>query len=54
MSRSQKKNQVIFGQNHLIFDQAMEKIFGQETSAPPWTKLVPYAYATKHKVYFIK
>ena len=24
----------IFGQNHLIFVQAMEKIFGQETSAP--------------------
>ena len=31
---SGKKNQVIFGQNHLIFVQAMEKIFGQETSVP--------------------
>ena len=30
----QKKNHVIFGQNHLIFGQAMEKIFGQLTSAP--------------------
>ena len=29
-----QKNQVIFGQNHLIFMQAMEKRFGQETSAP--------------------
>ena len=29
------ENQVIFGQNHLIFGQAMEKIFGQLTSAPP-------------------
>ena len=29
-----KKNQVIFGQNHWIFGQAMEKIFGQLTSAP--------------------
>ena len=26
---------VIFGQNHLIFGQALNKIFGQETSAPP-------------------
>ena len=24
-----------FGQNHLIFGQAMENIFGQETSDPP-------------------
>ena len=35
-------------QNHLIFVQAMEKIFGQESfqppPPPPWTKLVPYAY----------
>ena len=29
------ENQEIFGQNHLIFGQAMEKIFGQLTSAPP-------------------
>ena len=28
------KSWVIFGQNHLIFGQAMEKIFGQLTSAP--------------------
>ena len=27
--------QKIFGQNHLIFGQAMDKIFGQLTSAPP-------------------
>ena len=27
--------QVIFRQNHLIFGQALEKIFGQETSGPP-------------------
>ena len=32
--RAKKKNHVIFGQNHLIFGQAMEKIFGQLTSAP--------------------
>ena len=32
---SGKKTQhVIFGQNHLIFGQPMEKIFGQLTSAP--------------------
>ena len=30
-----QKNNVIFGQNHLIFGQAMDKIFGQLTSAPP-------------------
>ena len=29
------KNGVIFGQNHFIFRQAMDKIFGQLTSAPP-------------------
>ena len=28
------ENQVIFGQNHLIFGQVMERIFRQETSAP--------------------
>ena len=28
------KTHVIFGQNHLIFGQAMDKIFGQLTSAP--------------------
>ena len=28
------KKKVIFRQNHFIFEQAMEKIFGQETSAP--------------------
>ena len=31
---------VIVGQNHLIFGQALQKIFGQETLAPQ-TKLVP-------------
>ena len=44
----QKKKQVKFaGQNHLIFGQALEKKFGQETSAPPPppTKPVPYAHA---------
>ena len=30
----QQKNHVIFGKKHLIFGQAMEKIFGQLTSAP--------------------
>ena len=34
---------LIFVQTHLTFGQAMEKIFGQETSASR-TKLVPYAY----------
>ena len=35
-SHFQARNLVIFGQNHLIFVQAMEKkIFGQETSTPP-------------------
>ena len=29
-----QKNQVIFGQNHWIFGQALEKIFRQLTSAP--------------------
>ena len=29
-----RAKKVIFGQNHLIFVQAIEKIFGQETSAP--------------------
>ena len=29
-----KHTQVIFGQIHLIFEQALDKIFGQETSAP--------------------
>ena len=29
------KKQVIFGQNHLIFRQAVEKMSGQETSASP-------------------
>ena len=39
------KKRVIFGQNYLIFGQATEKLFEQETSAPPpRTKLVPYAY----------
>ena len=33
-SHIRAKNQVIFGQNHLIFGQAMEEIFGQLTSAP--------------------
>ena len=33
-SHFRAKNQVIFGQYHLIFVQAMEKIFGQQTSAP--------------------
>ena len=33
-SHIRAKNQVIFGQNHWIFGQAMEKIFGQLTSAP--------------------
>ena len=28
------KNHVIFWQNHLLFGQAMDKIFGQLTSAP--------------------
>ena len=44
-----QKKQVVFGQNHLIFGQAMAKIFGQETSAPPppRTKLVPYAYGCR-------
>ena len=28
------ENQVIFGQIHLIFGQALDRIFGQETSAP--------------------
>ena len=27
-------NHVIFGQNHLIFEQAMKKIVGQQTPAP--------------------
>ena len=32
-----QENNLIFGQNHLIFGQAMDKIFGQLTSAalPP-------------------
>ena len=30
-----QKKQIIFWQNHLIFGQAMEKIFGQLISAPP-------------------
>ena len=41
------KIHVIFGQNqNLLFGQALDKIFGQKTSAPPPppTKLVPYAY----------
>ena len=33
----------IIGQKSGIFVQGMNKIFGQETSAP-WTKLVPYIY----------
>ena len=33
-SHFRAKKHVIFGQNHLIFGQAMEKIFGQLTSAP--------------------
>ena len=35
MFGQKKKNHVIFGQNHLIFLQAMDKIFGQLISAPP-------------------
>ena len=30
-----KTKKVIFGQKHLIFGQALEKIFGQKTSSPP-------------------
>ena len=30
-----REKQVIFVKNHLIFGQALEKIFGQETAAPP-------------------
>ena len=43
-------NQVIFGQNHLIFVQAMGKYSGKRLHPPPpppppnRTKLVPYAY----------
>ena len=42
------KQQVMFGQNNLIFGQAMETIFGKETlgTPTPRTKLVPYAYTT--------
>ena len=39
-----KQQQVIFQPNHLIFGQALEKLFGQETSAPR-TKLAPSRYA---------
>ena len=45
-----KPKHVIFVQNHLIFGQTLDKIFVQETSAPPpqkkkkKLKLVPYAY----------
>ena len=36
-------------QNHLIFRQALDKIFGQETSDHPQTILVPYAYVHVYK-----
>ena len=42
------KNQVIFGQNHLIFGQAMEKIFGQLTSAP-LNEIGPVRPCSQHK-----
>ena len=37
-SHFRAKNNVIFRQNHLIFGQAMKKIFGQLTSAPAPTQ----------------
>ena len=40
------KQQVIFAQNHLIFGQALEKIFGHETSERSWSHTpVIFCYA---------
>ena len=33
--RAKKKIHIIFGQNHLIFGQAMDEIFGQLNPSPP-------------------
>ena len=45
-----QNNQVIFGQNHLIYMKAMEKNYSGMRLQPPWTKLNPYAYGFVHEI----